>query len=192
MPSFPLWLPGLAVALLVLVLRFMRPRASWDSFRAGALADGERIRRETRRAAEAVCGEEALLPLRALLRELPLPAGVSVREESAEPEELRVLVTSARASLMLRVRCVSCRRAGRRLMSPAALWLLAARDARSGAAASGAALADPWPDRSPDIWQGAWPAEERFTDLAACAARLQNCVADPASALESLHVASDG
>lgn len=177
-----LWLPALAVFLLVAVIRLVRPRVSWEAFRAGALADVERIRRETRQASEAICGAEALLPLRALLRELPLPAGVSVMEETAGPEEMRVLVTSAQASLMLRLTCSVRRLPGSRRMSPAGVWRLAVRDAGSGSAA---------PDVSPGIWQGSWPVEESFGDLAACAARLQHYIVDPASTLESLHVPSN-
>lgn len=185
-----LWLPGLAVVLLLFVIRLVRPRASWESFRAGAQADVERIRSETRRAAGAVCGEEALLPLRALLRELSLPSGVLVREENAGPEEMRVLVTSPRASLMLRLRCSPCRAPGR-LAAPTARWLLAVRAA--GAGAGGPEIApDIGHGIAPDLWSGVWPFEEHFDDLAACAARLQSCVADPASALESFHAVSDG
>lgn len=182
-----LWLLGLAALLLVAVIRVARPRASWEAFHAGALADVERIRRETRRASEAICGAEALLPLCALVRELPLPAGVSVREsvheEDAGQAEMRVLVTSPRASLMLRLTCSICRLPGSRRMAPAGVWRLAVRDAGSGSAG---------PDVWPDVWEGVWPVEESFDDLAACAARLRNCVVDPASALESIHAASDG
>lgn len=186
MPPSLLWLPFLAVLLLLLVIRLMRPRASWESFRAGALADAERIRQEARRATEAICGEEALLPLRALLRELPLPAGISVREEDAGPEELRMLVTSPEASLMVRLSCSACRKAGH-LTLPGALWLLALRDAGTASAGTEAFAPDVWVDSRPGIW----PVEESFDDLAACAARLQNLVVDPASALESLYASSD-
>ena len=215
-----LWLLGLAALLLVAVIRVARPRASWEAFRAGALADVERIRRETRQSSEAICGAEALLPLRALVRELPLPAGVSVREsvreEGAGPAEMRLLVTSPRASLMLRLTCPTCRLPGSRRMAPAGVWRLAVRDVGSGSTGPDAAARnvghdiapDGGPDICPDIgpvaspdvwegvwadiWQGVWPVEESFDDLAACAARLRNCVVDPASALESVHAASDG
>ena len=179
MPSSLFWLLGLAALLLVVVLRFIRPRSSWAAFRAGALARAERTRREAEQATEAISDAEALLPLRALVRELAVPSGVSLHELATGPEEVRVRVTSPQASLMLCLAHSSYRRAIHSPASPAGVWLLTVRDAGSNTSQPDAAF--------PDTGY----TEEAFDDLAACAARLQTLVADPASARRSLHASSD-
>ena len=179
MPPSLFLLLGLAALLLIAVLRFVRPRSSWSAFHAGALVRAERTRRETERATEAISSAEALLPLRALLREPIVPSGVELHELDAGAEEVRVLVTSPQASLMLRLTHSPYRRADHFPAPPAGLWLLSIRDAVDAA---------PRPEASsPD----AEYMEETFDDLAACAARLQTLVADPSSARRSLHAPSD-
>lgn len=184
MSSSLFWLLGLAALLLMAVLRFVRPRSSWTTFRAGARARAEQTRRETERATEALTDTEALLPLRAVLRDMTPPPGVRLRELEAGPEEVRVLVTSARASLILRLVHSSCRRTGRSPASPAGVWLLTVRDAET--------LTENARDAEDDAFRPrAVCPEEVFADLAACAARLETLVADPASARRSIHAPSD-
>lgn len=179
MSSSLFWFLGLAALLLVVVIRFVRPHSSWTAFRAGALVRAERIRRETERATEAISDAEAILPLRALLRELTVPSGITLHELDAGAEEVRALVTSPQASLMLRLTHSSYRRTDHFPASPAGVWLLSIRDAEDNT---------PQPDASsPDTGH----RKETFDDLAACAARLQTLVADPASARRSLHAPSD-
>lgn len=176
MPSSLFWLLGLAALLLVAVRRYIRPRSSWTSFRANALARAERTHRAAERATEAISDVEALQPLRAALRDMLPPPGVSVRELDAGPAEVRVRVTSPRASLMLRLVHSPYRRTGRPPATPAGVWLLTIQ-------LVSASDASPLP--------GAALPEESFDDLAACAARLQTLVADPASARRSAHAPSD-
>lgn len=168
MPSSLFWLVVLAVLPLVAMRRFIRPRPSWTAFRDHALAHAERTRREAERATGAIADSEALEPLRAALRELTPPAGILVRELEAGPGELCARVTSPQASLMLRLAHSVCRRTGRTPVSAAGVWILTVEDGPT-----------------------ADPIQETFDDLAACAARLQTLIADPASARRSVHAPSD-